>query len=68
MGKRLRSLRLHLAKRRPRRSAGVIVRDGKVVMRNGRPVTKGQLLEGTLSPDLSDKETEDAYWHGPFTT
>jgi hypothetical protein len=44
------------------------VRDGRVVMRNGRPVTKAQLLEGTLSPDLSDKETEDRYWHGPFTT
>jgi hypothetical protein len=42
------------------------VRDGKVVMRNGRPVTNSRLLEETLSPDLSDKETEDAYWHGPF--
>jgi hypothetical protein len=42
------------------------VRDGKVVMRNGRPVTNLRLLEETLSPDLSDKETEDVYWHGPF--
>jgi hypothetical protein len=42
------------------------VRDGKVVMRNGRPVTNLRLLEETLSPDLSEKETEDAYWHGPF--
>jgi hypothetical protein len=66
MGKRLRSLRLRVAKGRPRRSSGVIVRDGKVALRNGRPVTSLRLLEETLSPDLSEKETEDAYWHGPF--
>jgi hypothetical protein len=66
MGKRLRSLRLRLPIGWPRRSSGVIVRDGKVVMRNGRPVTNLRLLEETLSPDLSDKETEDVYWHGPF--
>jgi hypothetical protein len=65
VGKRLRSLRLRLARGRLPGS-GVIVRDGKVAMRNGRPVTNLRLLEETLSPDLSDKETEDAYWHGPF--
>jgi hypothetical protein len=45
----------------------VIVRDGRVVLRNGRPVTREQLLEGTISPELSDKEAEDIFWHGPFT-
>jgi hypothetical protein len=67
MGGRLRSLHLRWSKARRRRSWGVIVRDGRVVLRNGRPVTREQLLEGTLSPDLSDKETEDIFWHGPFT-
>jgi hypothetical protein len=42
------------------------MRDGKIALRNGRPVTNLRLLEETLSPELSEKESEDADWHGPF--
>jgi hypothetical protein len=50
---------------RTRARSEIVVRDGRVAMKEGRPVVRGRL--GDSYEDYPDKEGDRNFWHGPLS-
>jgi hypothetical protein len=51
---------------RARARSEIVVRDGRVAMKEGRPVVRDGRLQDSYE-DYPDKEGDKNFWHGPLS-